>query len=302
MTTRAVGPAKGWDWLMRAVNLGRNNPKAIFGAAAWVAVLAIVPSILQLGLQYGLKLGPTAVLSVVGLTTLLSLVVYPLLIGGMLRVINDAENGRSTRAAAIFDTFRSGHGAGRLIGFGLLITAIYIGMFVLVVYLFGRDFAHWYWNLITAMQANPAATPQIDSLPAGFGRIMGMGMLVALFFGGVYAIGFGQASLGNRGVGEALTDGFAGTIKNVLPIVVMAIIAFVACVVLAVVFGVVFALVAVVGAAVHPVLAAVLLVPLYFALILVMYVVMFGVMYYMWRDICGDAASLPAAPADQMQA
>jgi len=33
------------------------------------------------------KLGPTAVLSVVGLTTLLSLVVYPLLIGGMLRVM-----------------------------------------------------------------------------------------------------------------------------------------------------------------------------------------------------------------------
>jgi hypothetical protein len=41
---------------------------------------------------------------------------------------------------------------------------------------------------------------------------------------------------------------------------------------------------------------------MYFAMILAMYVVMFGVMYYMWRDICSDAAPTPAAPADQLQA
>ena len=80
MTTRAVGPGKGWEWLLRAANLGRNNPKAIFGAVAWVALLALVPSILQLALQYGLHLGPTAVMSVIGLTTLFSIVLYPLLI------------------------------------------------------------------------------------------------------------------------------------------------------------------------------------------------------------------------------
>jgi hypothetical protein len=302
MTTKAMGPARGWDWLMRAVNLGRNNPKAIFGAVAWVALVALIPSVIQLCLQYGLKLGPTAVLPVIGATTLLSILIYPLLIGGLLRVIDAAENGRPTRAGAVFDAFRSGHGGGRLIGFGLLITAIYIGLFLVVIYLFGRDFLHWYWDLITAAQANPGKPPQIGSLPEGFGRLLGLGMLVAMFFSGVYAIGFGQVALAGRRVGEALSDGFAGTLKNVLPIVVLAVIVVVGFVVLAVAFGLVAAILGAIGALVHPALGMVLLLPVYFAMILAMYVVMFGVMYFMWRDICGDASPAPASPADQFQA
>src|SRR5690606_18283513 len=31
MTTRAVGPMAGIGWLKNAVNLGRNNPRAVFG-------------------------------------------------------------------------------------------------------------------------------------------------------------------------------------------------------------------------------------------------------------------------------
>lgn len=301
MTTKAVGPARGWDWLMRAVNLGRNNPKAIFGAVAWIALLALVPSIVQLGLQYGLKLGPTAVMSVIGLTTLLSIVLYPLLIGGLLRVIDNAENGRPTRAAAVFDAFRSGNGAGRLIGFGVLMTAIYLGLFLIVIYLFGQDFMHWYWNLITTAQSNPAATPQVGELPAGFGKVMGFGTLVALFMGGVYSIGFGQVAIGGRGVFEALSDGMAGTLKNVLPIVLLAVMAFIAYLVL-VVAVVLVALVIGVVAALSKALAVLLMIPLVFAFVLGLYVVLFGVMYYMWRDICGDASSQAASPADQLQA
>ena len=127
-------------------------------------------------------------------------------------------------------------------------------------------------------------------------------MLVALFFGGVYAIGFGQAALAGRGIGAAFADGVSGTIKNVLPIVVLAAIAFVGFMVLAVGFGLLAALVAVVASFVHPVLGMLLMVPLYFALVLVMYVVMFGVMYYMWRDVCGGDSPAPASPADRFHA
>lgn len=302
MTTKAMGPARGWDWLMRAVNLGRNNPKAIFGAVAWVALVALVPSIIQLCLQYGLKLGQTAVMSVIGLTTLFSIILYPLLIGGLLRVIDAAENGRPTRAGAVFDAFRSGQGAGRLIGFGVFMTAIYIGLFLVVIYLFGQDFMHWYWNLITTAQSNPGVAPQVDSLPAGFGKVMGLGTLVALFMGGVYSIGFGQVAIGGRGVFEALSDGLAGTLKNVLPIVLLAVMAFIAYLVLVVVAMIVALVIGVVAAA-STTLAALLAIPLVFAFLLGLYVVLFGIMYYMWRDICGgDAASTPGSPADQLQA
>lgn len=301
MTTRAVSPASGWRWLRQAINLGRNNPKAVFGAVALMAVIALIPSVVQLALQYGLGLGPDAVMGVIGLTTLASIVIYPLLIGGLLRVIHAAESGRPTQAAAIFDTFRAESGRGRLIGFGLLMTALYLGVFLLVISLFGKDFMAWYWQLITAAQAQQAGgapmAPEMMALPEGFGRVMAIGSLFALFMGGVYAIGFGQVALGGRSVGAALGDGLGGTLKNVLPIVVLAVLAVIAMIGLVLVVGIVGGILMLVGGLVHKTLGMLLVMPVYVGMLLVIYVVMFGVMYFMWRDVCGDAPA-PAAVRD----
>ena len=305
MTTRAVSPGSGWGWLRQAINLGRNNPRAVFGAVALLAVIALIPSVIQLVLQHGLGLGPEAVMMVIGVTTLASIVVYPLLIGGMLRVIHAAENGRPTHATAIFDSFRADGGRGRLIAFGLLMTAIYLGVFLLVISLFGRDFLSWYWQLITAAQEQQAGgaqmSPELLALPDGFGRVMALGSLFALFMGGVYAIGFGQVALGGRSVGQALSDGLAGTLKNVLPIVLLALLAVVALFALALVVGIVGGILALVGGAVHKALAVALVMPVYLGMLLVVYVVMFGVMYFMWRDICGEPPAPVAARDDLIE-
>ena len=82
MTTRAISPGGGWRWFRQAIDLGRSNPKAIFGAVALLALIALIPSMIQMLLQFGLGLGPEVVMVVIGLTTLASIVVYPLLIGG----------------------------------------------------------------------------------------------------------------------------------------------------------------------------------------------------------------------------
>ena len=39
MTTRAVSPGGGWRWFRQAIDLGRSNPKAIFGAVALLVVV-----------------------------------------------------------------------------------------------------------------------------------------------------------------------------------------------------------------------------------------------------------------------
>ena len=298
MTTRALGPGAGWGWLKQAINLGRHNPKAIFGAVALLAVVALIPSVIQLCLQYGAGLDPQTIIAVVGAMTLVMIVLYPLLIGGLLRVIDASENGRPTHATALFDTFKAGNGAGRLIGFGVLITVIYIAAFVAVIGLFGKDFLAWYMQLIsTGMQTGASAPPPaITSLPEGFGTVMALGILVGLFFFGVYAIGFGQVALGGRGIGAALGDGAVGTLKNLLPILVLAVIAIVLLLAFTLVVGLLGALLALVGGLVHDVFAFVLLIPLYLGMLLVLYVVMFGVMYFMWREICGGSAAAPTAP------
>ncbi|TWH99108.1 hypothetical protein IP90_03199 [Luteimonas cucumeris] len=293
MQMRAMGPGAGWRWLMQGVNLGRNNPKAIFGGVALLALVALVPSVIQVIAQYGLKLESQSLLMVIGFTTLLSIIVFPLLIGGMLRVIDAGEHGRPTHATAIFDAFRGGHGAGRLIGFGVLMSVIYIGVFLALVSLLGEGMLDWYLQVITASQAQQAGTPPaVPPIPKGFGRVMALGSLFGLFFGGVYAIGFGQIALTDRSVGGALADGFTGALKNLLPILVLAIIAFVALILLIIAFMLVALLLGAIGKLVHEALALVLLVPLYIGLLLAIYAVMFGVMYHLWRDVAGgDAAA-----------
>jgi len=301
MTTRAVSPGSGWRWLRQAINLGRHNPRAVFGAVALMAVIALIPSVIQMVLQYGLGLGPEGVVWVLGLTTIVSLVVYPLLIGGLLRVIHAAENGQPTRATAIFDTFHAGVDRGRLVGFGVLMTAIYLGVFVAVISLLGQDFMTWYWDLITAAQSQQAGgapmSPEAMALPEGFGKVMAIGSLFALFMGGVYAIGFGQVALAGRNVRESLADGLAGTLKNVLPIVLLAVLAVVGMFALVLVVGLLAAILMLVGGLVHKTLGVLLLAPVYIGMLLVVYVVMFGVMYFMWRDVCGEVVP-PAVPVD----
>lgn len=295
MTTRAVGIGSGIGWLKQAVNLGRNNPKAIFGAVALMAVVALIPSVLQLVLQYAFKANPEAIMVVVAVITLASVVIYPPMIGGVLRVVDAAEKGESTQATAVFEAFRADNGRNRMIGFGLLMFAVYMIVFVLVISLFGQDFMHWYFDVITKAQEAQASgqPPQLGALPPDFGTLMGIGSLFALFMGGVYTLGFGQVALGGRGVVEALKDGVAGTLKNVLPIVVLTALAVVGMFALAIGFGLVAGVLMLVASAVSKALGMMLLVPLYLGLILVVYVVMFGVMYAMWRDVCGDGAVAP---------
>lgn len=305
MTTRAVGPGRGWGWLQQAINLGRHNPRAIFGAAALMAVVALIPSVLQIVLQLVFKESASATMAVMAITTVLSMVVTALLIGGMLRVIHAAENGQPTHATAIFDPFREGEVRGRLIGFGVLMMVIYLGVFFVVLSLFGKDFMRWYWELITSAQAmqaagGAAAPPNLAEMPEGLGRVMAIGSLFALFMGGVYAIGFGQVALGGRRVGEAFVDGLRGTIKNVLPIVVLAVLSVLGMLVLTLGVVLVAGIITLVVGLVSKTLALVLLLPIYFAMILLMYVVMFGVMYFIWRDVCSDAA--PVVPRmDQLE-
>ena len=97
-------------------------------------------------------------------------------------------------------------------------------------------------------------------------------------------------ALHGRGIGTALLEGVAGAVRNLLPLLVTAAVAFA----LLMAAAIALLLVGAVLALLHPVLAVAVFLPLYMAFVLVVYVVMFGVMYHLWRDIAGDA---PAATA-----
>ena len=296
MQTRSMGPGAGWRWLARAVDLGRHNPKALFGAAILLMLVALVPSVLQqvAMLLLGVDDAQTAI-SIGLVTTAAMIIVFPLLIAGFLRVIDAAENGRPTRATALFDTFRAGAGRGRIIGTGLLLMLVYIALLALVLLLFGREVAAWYWEVLSLVQsATPENPPQMPPLPEGIGRVAGLMLLVMMISGGLYAIGFGQVALGGRNAVGALADAVSGTLKNVLPLLVLTVVGLVALLLASIALALLGGLLMLLGGLVNPMLGVALAVPVYLAFMVIVYVVMFGVMYFIWRDVCGPETT--AAP------
>lgn len=295
MTIRNVGAGHGWAWLVQAVNVGRANPRAVYGAIALVALLALLPSVLQVLLQVMFGLDAQAQLAVIGATSLLSILVYPLLIGGVMRVIDAVENGRPAQPRDVFAAFSADAGAGRLMGFGVLMGALYIATFYALVSLFGEGVPEWYVEVLTLSQtqgaqgASATAPPELPLPPSGIGPLMALGLLFGVFYATVYAIGLAQVALAGRPVMAAFGDGVSAALKNVLPVIVVAALSMAGGFALMLVFGVVVLMLSVVANLIHPVLASVLVLPLYLALLLVLYIVMFGVMYAMWRDICAPA-------------
>lgn len=295
MDVRAMGPGAGWRWLVQGINLGRNNPKALFGAAALLLVMALVPTVVQLVVQNGLKItSPQVMYVLVAFSLLYALVVMPPLTGGFLRVIHAVETGAPTRAGAIFDFYRNGADAWRMIGLQwlLLLAAVVVSGAILLA--FGGKFLTELGALFSAIQSAPAGKPPVlPPMPQGFGMLIGLFVLLALFFNAVQAIAYGQVALTRRSVGGAIADGALGALKNLLPLLVLLLAGFALTLVAIVIMALLVGLLVVLGSLVSPALGALLAAPVYLAFLLILYVVMFGVMYHLWRDVCGEPAALP---------
>lgn len=298
MTTRANGPLAGIAWLRRGFNSGRHNPRAIFGGAALIMVAALIPGFLQAFAHAVLKPGPGAATIIAALTTVLAVVLLGPLMGGYLRVVDRSERGEPAQAADVIAPFRNVHDAKRLIGFSFIMLLVQLGALSLLFALFGhalQNLQDWYLRVAELLQhATPDKPAQLPPPPDGLGGLFSLGGLFALFVAAVFAVGFGQVALQGRNLGAALVDGLAGAARNLLPLLVMAAVAFA----LMMAAGVVLVLVAGILGLLHPVLAVAVFLPLYMVFVLVLYVVMFGVMYHLWRDVAGD----PPAPAAGFEA
>lgn len=289
MTTHATGPLAGLSWLVRGINLGYRNARAIFGAAAIVMMLSLVPNLLQVLAQSLFQPGGSGSTIIAALTTVLSIVIMSPAIGGYLRLIDASEHGLPVHASDILQPFARGGGAFQLIGFGMLMTLACVAIALAVLSQFGNGVGEWYMQMVELSrqkgQIDPDSVPQ---LPDGIGPLVGIGSVIGVVLSGIYAIGFGQVALGRRSIGAAIGDAVTGTLKNLLPMAVLAIVAFLGSMVLLVVLTLVVGLAGGIAAMIHPSLMLVVVLPLYLALLLALHVVMFGVMYYFWRDVCGD--------------
>lgn len=301
MTTQAMGPMAGFEWLKNAINLGRNNPKAVFGGAALllasVLAVAFVAGLLQVALTAAM--GPGMITMTIGMLVLMALVmgVLSVLMVGYLRLIDADESGRSARAFEVFAGFGDLATSLRTFGFVVLLAIVQNLLLFGLLAVFAGGVVDWYMQVMEASAGG--AAPAITALPDGFG-IAGLVMaLVGVVFFAIQAIGLCQIALRGRGVAGALGDGIVGAFKNLLPLLVFTAACIVAMVVAGIVLFLLALLVGVMAKLAGAWLAVVLGIPLYLLVLLGVYVVMFGAMYHLWRDVCGSDGVIEA-PAEAL--
>lgn len=291
MTTQSRGPLAGFGWLQRGASVGYRHPKPILGGALILLFIALVPSLIMLPIQFhsaiaGTPPSPALFIGIMAVSLLIGLLLVPLY-AGYLQVIDAAERGVPAHASDIFTPYRQGD-APRLIGYGLALVIIYLVLMGIVILAAGRGIVSWYMQVLTT-QAHHLAPP---GLPQGFGIAMALFTVMGLFMMGFYSVSLGQVALRRRGVFNALGDGFLGALKNLLPLLVLAICLVIAWIVVAIALAIVIFALAMLGKLVGAWLMFALVIPVYLALVLAVFAVMFGVMYYLWRDVCeGDTAS-----------
>ena len=288
MATRSRGPAAGFGWLSRGINVSFQHPKPLFGGALLVMLAALVPALISTPMQiFAMYSGtPPHLATIVGIAAislLLGLLVLPIY-AGYLQLIDTAEAGLPARARDVIRPFREGK-ALRVIGYGIVTGVIYIAVFVLIFAATGTGVVHWYLEAVSA-QINHLPPP--TSLPSGFGMTFLLVGIFSIFLLGFYAIGLGQVTLSNRSVFGAVGDGIVGALKNVLPLLMLTLGLIIVWICLAICFLIAVLLVTLLSKVAGAWLALVLLIPLYIALFLATFTIMFGVMYHLWRDVCGD--------------
>lgn len=304
MTTRALGPGAGFQWIRRAANLGAGNPKAIFGGAALFFV-AIFGAAIALTVVLGLfaaatQQGGVASMVLSLLVTLPLLLVAACLIVGFLRLIDAVESGRPASALDAFKGFADMPTSLRAFGLLLALAVVQNALVAGIVAVLSPELGEWYVKVMQA-QANGVPPDQLAQLPSGTGGATVLITLVMLLVYAVQSIALGQIALRGAGFGNALSNGFSGAIRNLLPLLVLLVVVIVA----AIAFGLALLLVAAVIGLLAKLLGAwiaVLLgIPLYIAVVLALIVVSFGVMYHLWRDITGADDSVPPLPVDSVE-
>src|SRR5690606_33633641 len=199
---RSVSASAGVDWLKNAINLGRGNPRALFGGAA-LAVVAMVVLMFALGIVQGLLLAgfgsAGAMVAGMAVTMVAVVVVVSMLLVGFLRLVDDVENGRPTSAGRVFAGFGDLGASLRVIGFTLVLTLLQYAVLGLLLAVLARDALGWYARMMT-MSDPTTMDPAMLALPDGIALAMVVTVVVGLVMYGVQAIGACPIAPQGRGV------------------------------------------------------------------------------------------------------
>lgn len=288
---RKVPARRGLDWFLHAVNLGRRNPRAIFGASLLMMctlyLVALVLSVPAATVLSNKSADPTQVLTSIVPMFLAVLFLLPILMGGLMHVIREAEAGRPVRALDLFAPLRQ-RKAGALAALGLIqiVLAIVAGVFAGM--LAGADYWSGYLDAVRgAMSGTTPVMPQPDH-PG----LMALVQLVFNYFS--YAIMLLSIPLilfSGASLSSAVKDSLRASVSNVGANAFASLLFVVALFGSAIIVMLLAMLAIGVGSLIHAAVGALLGAMIYMAYGAAVLVVMMGAAYVAWRDTFTDGAA-----------
>lgn len=304
MDIRALPVSQGLSWFKQAIDLGARNPRAVFGAAflliiaMYTTVLAVaMAAVVVSGLGGGdatpaaqPDIGQAAMVALPLFLVIMLLV--PILLGGLMHVIREAEAGRPVRARDVFAPLGQAQGR-RLALLGLVQIAFAVAGALLFVAVAGAD----YWNdYIAAMRGAMGGTLPAIPEPDHPGLLLVMQLVFNYFSYALMLFSIPLMLFSGLGVGEAVRDSARAAVRNVGPNLLAGVLFMGGLLAAALLVVLLIGLVMMVGSLVHPAVGSLLglLVGLGFASVAMVLVV--GAAYLAWRDTFGDHALSPSMP------
>ena len=295
MNIRKLPVGRGLAWFRQAADLGVRNPRAIFGAGLlFILTLYAVVLVMMLPAMGMMRSGTSKdVMALLGWLAPLFLVVLllmPVLFGGLMHVIREAEAGRPVRARDLYAPLRQG-AARRLALLGLLQLLFGVLGAVVAVTLAGAD----YWQqYLAAMQGAMNGAAPVMPQPAHPGLLLVFQLLFNYFSYAVMLFSIPLMLFAGRTLRESIVLSLRAALANVGANLLAAGLFLGAVIVGAVLATLLATLANLLGGLILAQLGMLLeiLVLLVFGVAVI--VVLTGVAYFAWRDIFeGDAAQPP---------
>lgn len=305
MEIRKLPIGQGLVWFKQSLDLGARNPRAVFGAALLlIAVLYGLALLLGLSASLVTKSAPGQVPDVSRVLLLfvpmflLLMLLFPVLIGGLMHVIREAEAGRPVSALDLFAPFRQGR-APRLAMLGIvqIVLAVIGGM--IMVSIAGADYWRDYMAAVRgAMGGSIPAVPQ----PEHPGLLMLVQLVFNYFSYAIMLLAVPLMLFSGSALADAIKGSLRAAVRNVGANVFAGVLFVLGVIVAAVVVALFATLAGVIGNLVHAAVGNALIAVVFIAFGAVLLVVLTGGAYLAWRDTFGDAAVTPVAPASGIEA
>ncbi|MGL6289401.1 MAG: hypothetical protein ACRC2H_01780 [Silanimonas sp.] len=311
MNPRWAGLTAPFRWLIDALDVGRHQPAVIVMAILVTSAVGFLPSVPpQLMTMAGAPPGVAAQLLFQAIAMVVAIAISPVLMAGVYRLLDGAEQGRPVAVGQLADGFRDGTWGSlvlvTVLGY-LLMFALMVAMMLVMAAVAGietlQSLQQWLEQIMalqtkaqeSGVPMKPDAVPQP---PEGLGgMILVLLAFVPLWTVAALGTGWALVSVALRGTSPlaAVLGGLRAAVLNAGPMLLFLMALLLPALLAAMLLGLVLVAVVALASLLGPLVGGVIAMAMILAMTVVFAAISYGFVLNGWRAACDDGATVPTS-------